>query len=99
MSHNTRSSGTHAAHSADALAVYLAEISKYPLLSAEEETELVRRYRAGDESAIDQLICSNLRFVVSVARRYQNQNVALLDLIEEGNVGLMHAVRRFDPDR
>lgn len=75
---------------------YLREISKYPLIGQEEETELARRTRAGDEAALDKLVRSNLRFVVSVAKKYQNQGVSLADLINEGNLGLIRAAHKFD---
>ena len=75
---------------------YLKEISAYPLLDRAEEAELARRIREGDEEALDKLVRSNLRFVVSVAKKYQNQGVALGDLINEGNLGLIRAARKFD---
>ncbi|HEX7089778.1 MAG TPA: sigma-70 family RNA polymerase sigma factor [Longimicrobiales bacterium] len=75
---------------------YLKEISAYPLLSREEEAELARLIKQGDEEALDKLVRSNLRFVVSVAKKYQNQGVALGDLINEGNLGLIRAARKFD---
>jgi RNA polymerase sigma factor (sigma-70 family) len=81
------------------LAVYLAEIARIPLLSREEEQELARRLRAGDQSAKRRLIEANLRLVVQVARRYFNRGLPLPDLIEEGNLGLIRAVEKFDPDR
>lgn len=75
---------------------YFNEISKEPRLTAEEEVELAIRSRNGDESATERLIKSNLRFVVSVAKQYQNQGLSLNDLINEGNLGLIKAVKRFD---
>jgi RNA polymerase primary sigma factor len=81
------------------LAVYLGEIARIPLLSREEEQALARRFRAGDESAKARLIEANLRLVVQVARRYFNRGLPLPDLIEEGNLGLIRAVEKFDPER
>jgi len=81
------------------LAVYFGEIARIPLLSREEEAALARRVQAGDETAKARLIESNLRLVVQVARRYLNRGLPLPDLIEEGNLGLMRAVEKFDPDR
>jgi RNA polymerase primary sigma factor len=81
------------------LAVYLREIARIPLLSREEEQALARRLRAGDESAKARLIEANLRLVVQVARRYFNRGLPLPDLIEEGNLGLIRAVEKFEPDR
>ena len=75
---------------------YLSEIRRYPLLSAEEERALARRSAAGDEEAIRQLVNSNLRLVVSVARKYAGRGVPLLDLIQEGSIGLLAAARKFD---
>jgi len=79
-----------------ALDKYLNDIGKISLLSADEEAELARKIRAGDEEALERLTKANLRFVVSVAKQYQNQGLSLSDLINEGNVGLMKAARRFD---
>ncbi len=79
-----------------ALDKYLNDIGKIPLVSIDEEAELARRIRMGDESALEKLTEANLRFVVSVAKQYQNQGLTLSDLINEGNVGLMKAARRFD---
>jgi RNA polymerase nonessential primary-like sigma factor len=83
----------------DATRLYLSEIGVSPLLSAEEEKQLGRRARAGDTAARRRMIESNLRLVVKIARRYVNRSLPLLDLIEEGNLGLIHAVKKFDPDR
>ena len=80
----------------DALATYLHEVGAYRLMSREDELALGRRIRAGDESAISELVCANLRFVIAIAKRYQNHGVALSDLINEGNVGLLRAARKYD---
>ena len=81
------------------LAVYFGEIARIPLLSREEELQLARRAAAGDESAKQRLIEANLRLVVQVARRYLNRGLPLPDLIEEGNLGLLRAVEKFDGER
>lgn len=78
---------------------YLNDISRIELLNADEEAELAGRIREGDEAALEKLTTANLRFVVSVAKQYQNQGLTLSDLINEGNVGLMKAARRFDETR
>jgi RNA polymerase primary sigma factor len=78
------------------LDVYLREISRYPLINQDEEVVLAQRIREGDEEALDKLVRSNLRFVVSVAKKYQNQGVSLSDLINEGNLGLIRAAHKFD---
>ena len=84
----------------DALSAYLRAISRIPRLRPDEERELARRIkRHGDESALRRLVEGNLRFVVSYAKRYRGLGVPFLDLIHEGNLGLMEAARRFDPDR
>jgi len=81
------------------LRVYLGEIARIPLLSREEEAALARRVRAGDAAAKAALTEANLRLVVQIARRYLNRGLPLPDLIEEGNIGLLRAVEKFDPDR
>jgi len=78
---------------------YLTDISKIPILPVEEEVELAHRIQAGDQLALEKLTQSNLRFVVSVAKQYQHNGLSLSDLINEGNVGLIKAARRFDPSR
>jgi len=78
---------------------YLRSISKYSVLSPEEERELARRYKEGDQEAGKRLILSNLRFVVKVALEYKGYGFRLLDLIQEGNLGLIVALKHFDPDR
>jgi RNA polymerase primary sigma factor len=78
------------------LDLYLKEISRYPLITRDEEARLARRIRDRDQQALETLCRSNLRFVVSVAKKYQNQGVALADLINEGNVGLIRAAHKFD---
>lgn len=83
----------------DATRLYLNEIGASDLLSADEEVELGRQVRRGDVDARDRMIESNLRLVVKVARRYLYRGLPLLDLVEEGNLGLMHAVEKFDPER
>ncbi|NNM33246.1 MAG: sigma-70 family RNA polymerase sigma factor [Gemmatimonadetes bacterium] len=75
---------------------YLKEISQYPLIDRDEEVRLAQGIRAGEEEALDKLVRSNLRFVVAVAKRYQNQGVHLSDLINEGNMGLIRAAHKFD---
>ena len=83
----------------DALKIYLKDIKNIPLLSAEEEIDLSRKCRKGDAKARRKLIRSNLRLVINIAKRYSKFGVPLLDLIEEGNLGLMKAVSKFDPRR
>ena len=83
----------------DATRLYLNEIGASPLLTAEEEVYFSRRAQKGDEAARKRMIESNLRLVVRIARRYVNRGLALLDLIEEGNLGLIRAVEKFDPER
>jgi RNA polymerase nonessential primary-like sigma factor len=86
-------------HSPDATRIYLSEIGASRLLTAGEEISFARRIQQGDEDARHQMIESNLRLVVKIARRYYNRGLPLLDLIEEGNLGLIHAVKKFDPER
>ena len=83
----------------DATQLYLGEIGFSPLLSAEEEVLYARQALKGDEKARERMIVSNLRLVVKISRRYNNRGLALLDLIEEGNLGLIRAVEKFDPER
>ena len=78
------------------LNMYLKEINKIPLLSREEETELALKAAAGDRNARNKIVNANLRFVVNVAKKYQNKGIDLVDLISEGNVGLLTAIDRFD---
>jgi RNA polymerase primary sigma factor len=78
---------------------YLQEIGKVELITAEEEVELAQRIKAGDQIALEKLTKANLRFVVSVAKQYQNQGLTLPDLINEGNLGLIKAAQRFDETR
>lgn len=83
----------------DATRLYLSEIGYSPLLTPEEEVYFARLAQRGDPQARARMIESNLRLVVKIARRYMNRGLALLDLIEEGNLGLIHAVEKFDPER
>ena len=78
---------------------YLQDISRQPMISVNEEVELAQRIRQGDRVALEKLTCANLRFVVSVAKQYQNQGLSLSDLINEGNIGLLKAAEKFDETR
>lgn len=89
----------HFSRNLDATQLYLNEIGFSPLLSAEEEVYYARRALRGDQAARQRMIESNLRLVVKISRRYVNRGLALLDLIEEGNLGLIRAVEKFDPER
>ncbi len=95
----SRSSISSSRDGGDLLSNYFSSIRRYPLLSSEEESEIGRKARAGDRRSIDLMITSNLRLVVKIAKNYRARGVPLLDLIEEGNLGLIHAVQKFDPDR
>jgi RNA polymerase nonessential primary-like sigma factor len=86
-------------HFSDATYRYLSEIAANPLLSAQEEAVLARRVRAGDFEARQTMIERNLRLVVNIAKRYLNRGIPLLDLVEEGNLGLIHALEKFEPER
>jgi len=83
----------------DPIKAYLKDVRKIPLLTAEEEVELSRRVHKGDKEARNRMIRSNLRLVISIAKRYMNLGVPLSDLIEEGNIGLMKSVDKFDPEK
>lgn len=78
---------------------FLQDISKQQLITADEEVVLAQKIKAGDQKALEKLVTSNLRFVVSVAKQYQNQGLQLQDLINEGNIGLIKAAQRFDETR
>ena len=81
------------------LSIYLKEINRIPLLTREEENEYARAAARGEQAAKDKLVQANLRFVVNVAKKYQNQGLPLSDLISEGNIGLMNAIERFDVEK
>ena len=83
----------------DVLSMYLKEINKVPLLTREEEVELCKKAKKGDKAAKDKIIKANLRFVVKVAKKYQNHGLDLTDLISEGNIGLITAIDKFEPSR
>jgi RNA polymerase primary sigma factor len=83
----------------DSLGAYLKKISNIPVLSREQEVEIARQILDGDEEALQKLISHNLKYVVSVANRYKGCGLPLLDVINEGNIGLIQAARRFDPER
>jgi RNA polymerase primary sigma factor len=89
----------HHSEDENILSMYLTEINKIPLLTREEEDEIARKAATGDKAAIDALVSANLRFVVNVAKKYQNQGLPLSDLINEGNIGLMNAIERYDVDK
>ncbi|MCR4899928.1 MAG: RNA polymerase sigma factor RpoD/SigA [Treponema sp.] len=83
----------------DVLTMYLKEINKVPLLTREEEIALSEKAKKGDKAARDKMITANLRFVVRVAKKYQNHGLDLTDLISEGNIGLINAIEKFEPSR
>jgi len=83
----------------DSLKDYLNKISEYSHFSREKEYELGKRIQAGDEEAVKELVLANLKFVISVANRYRNSGLSMSDIINQGNLGLIEAARRFDPDR
>ena len=83
----------------DVLSIYLKQINKIPMISHEEEYELALKAQQGDKKAREKLINSNLRFVVTVAKKYQGQGLPLEDLINEGNIGLLTAIDKFEPDK
>lgn len=86
-------------HQTDGIPSYLARLTQTPLLTSEEERELSRRARAGDEAARKRLVEANMRLVVNIAKQYRHRAIAFEDLVQEGAIGLMSAVERFDPDR
>jgi RNA polymerase primary sigma factor len=88
--------GDLAVQTTDALQLFLNEAGRYPLLTAEQEVELAKRIERGDKEAKDLMINSNLRLVVSIAKKYQGHGLSLLDLIQEGIIGLIRAVEKFD---
>src|SRR6185295_7466274 len=83
----------------DPIKAYLKDVRPIPLLKAEEELDLARKIQKGDKKAREKMIKANLRLVISIAKRYTNLGVALSDLIEEGNIGLMKSVEKFDPEK
>ncbi|MFY0523484.1 RNA polymerase factor sigma-32 [Archangium gephyra] len=90
---------TSSLSSAETLTTYLSDISQYPLLTVQQEQTLARSFRSGDLSAGHRLVTSNLRFVMKVAYEYRSYGIKMSDLIQEGNIGLMKAVQKFDPDK
>ena len=99
MRNASHTNGQAASGSRDPTRLYLSEIGGAPLLTADEEKYFARKALRGDEASRQRMIESNLRLVVKIARRYVNRGLPLLDLIEEGNLGLIHAVGKFDPER
>lgn len=97
--HNRLTQSTVTSQSLDPTQIYLKEIGYHSLLTREQEVTLARRIQQGDQAAFCKMVESNLRLVVKIARRYHNRGLAFLDLIEEGNMGLMHALEKYDPER
>jgi RNA polymerase primary sigma factor len=95
----TRRSGSAPDAEVATLRRYLKEIARYPPLTHDQEIELAERIQAGDEDAVREMVESNLRFVVAYAKRYRNPNVPFLDLIHEGNLGLIQAAKKYDPSQ
>ncbi len=98
-SNKSTSTATSTSNESNVLSIYLKEINKVPLLTREEEDRYARAAAKGEKSAKDMLVKSNLRFVVNVAKRYQNQGMPLSDIISEGNIGLINAIERYDVDK
>ena len=96
IEHSSYVNGDLAVNTTDALQLFLNEAGRYPLLTAHEEVELAKRIERGDKAAKDKMINSNLRLVVSIAKKYQGHDLSLLDLIQEGIIGLIRAVEKFD---
>lgn len=94
-----KADATPSADAFNALDLYLDELSRHPVLTTEQEQAVARRAQAGDGEALEVLVLSNLRFVISVAKRYQNRGIPFADLIQEGNSGLITAAHKFDPDQ
>ena len=99
MAHKNACLNESASCDENVLSMYLKEINRIPLLSREDEDKYARLAAKGDQHARDMLVKSNLRFVVNVAKKYQNQGMPLSDLISEGNIGLMNAIERYDVDK
>lgn len=95
----TKRNSVNSSIDTNVLSIYLKEINRIPLLTREEEDSYARAAANGDQHAKDMLVKSNLRFVVNVAKKYQNQGIALSDLISEGNIGLINAIEKYDADR
>lgn len=81
------------------LGMYMKDVSRQPMIDINEEIELAQRIKQGDKSAADKLVQANLRFVISVAKQYQNKGLSLVDLVQEGNIGLIEAAKRYDESR